>query len=90
MPTIYEIKRATATNSPYFFERKTLKFFNQTMKGFKVKKSPTGRTFIYAPFSDGERVMGCTFREFTGDDLVTPEMPLPRTVSEVLEYIENH
>jgi hypothetical protein len=36
--TIYEIKARTKETSPYFFSRKTMKFFGQTMKSFKVKK----------------------------------------------------
>ena len=30
--TIYDIKRMSEDKAPYFFERKTLKFFNQTLK----------------------------------------------------------
>lgn len=36
--TIYEIKRRTAETAPYFFSRKTMKFFKQTLKDFSVKK----------------------------------------------------
>ena len=36
--TIYEIKRRTEETSPYFFSKKTMKFFNQTLKDFKVYK----------------------------------------------------
>lgn len=52
-PTIYEIKRATAETSPYFFSRKTLKFFGQTMKSFKVTRCDDGRFLIYAPTKTG-------------------------------------
>lgn len=41
--TIYEIKRRTAETSPYFFSRNTMKFFEQTLKNFKVYKQSDGR-----------------------------------------------
>lgn len=52
-PTIYEIKRATAETSPYFFSRETLKFFGQTMKSFRVDRCDDGRFLIYAPTKTG-------------------------------------
>lgn len=36
--TIYEIKRRSQEKKPYYFDRKTMKFFNQTLKDFKVCK----------------------------------------------------
>jgi hypothetical protein len=48
--TIYEIKRLTAETAPYFFSTKTLKFFGQTMKSFKVYKQTDGRYLITAPY----------------------------------------
>ena len=47
--TIYEIKRLTATTSPHFFTRSTLKFFGQTMKSFSVRKCADGRYKMSAP-----------------------------------------
>jgi len=44
--TIYEIRDLTSQTSPYFFSKDTLKFFGQTMAGFKVKLMPDGRTRI--------------------------------------------
>lgn len=64
--TIYEIKRLTADNSPYFFVPKTLKFFGQTMRSFSVRKQSDGRYYISAPMVDrftGKRV-GTTERYF--------------------------
>ena len=46
--TIYEIKRLTKETAPYFFSRDTMKFFNQTLKDFKVKKQIDGRYKITA------------------------------------------
>ncbi len=46
--TIYEIKRRTKETAPFFFSRKTMKFFEQTLKDFKVKKMADGRYRILA------------------------------------------
>jgi hypothetical protein len=63
--TIYEIKNRTQETSPYFFERKTLKFFNQTMKSFKVYKQLDARYMITAPMYDRSgRKVGETVRYF--------------------------
>lgn len=64
--TIYEIKRRTEQSSPYFFSRKTLQFFGQTMRSFSVRKQPEGKYLISAPMMDrftGRR-MGETKRLF--------------------------
>jgi hypothetical protein len=45
---IYEIKEKTKDTEPYFFSKKTMKFFNQTLKDFKVKKQKDGRFKISA------------------------------------------
>lgn len=63
--TIHEIKRLTRDASPYFFSRKSMQFFGQTMKSFKVEKQPDGRFRISAPMKDsGGRLMGRTVRYF--------------------------
>jgi len=36
--TIYEIKRRSQEKKPYYFNRDTMKCFNQTLKDFKVYK----------------------------------------------------
>lgn len=46
--TIYEIKRLTSETAPHYFAPKTLKFFGQTMRSFKVYKQPDGRHMIIA------------------------------------------
>jgi hypothetical protein len=64
--TIYDIKYLTQESSPYFFERKTLKFFHQTLKDFSVRKLPNGRYFITAPMRDHSgKCVGYTARYFT-------------------------
>lgn len=64
--TIYEIKELTAKNEPYFFSHKTLKFFGQTLKSFKVTKEPDGRYRVSAPMRDSitGKNMGTTVRYF--------------------------
>ena len=62
---IYDIKRLTAETSPYFFSRKTLKFFGQTMKSFKVEKQSDGRYRISANRYDYDGTyMGETIKYF--------------------------
>ena len=64
-PSIYQIKELTLDSSPYFFTPKTLRFFNQTMRGFSVKKQPDGRVKISQPMRDNAgRIMGETVRFF--------------------------
>jgi hypothetical protein len=50
--TIYDIKRATAETSPYYFSRNTLKSFGQTLRMFSVTKQIDGRYKIAAPMFD--------------------------------------
>lgn len=79
--TIYDIKYATLKNSPYYFDRKTMKFFGQRMSDFKVITSLGGRVFIYAQTYFWDRNInrnvksGYSIREFTGDDLIEIEVP---------------
>jgi hypothetical protein len=47
--TIYEIKERTQKTAPYYFDKKTLQFFGQTMRSFKVSKQEDGRYKISAP-----------------------------------------
>ena len=54
--TIYEIKEKTKVTAPYFFCRDTMKFFDQTLKDFKVKKQSDGRYKISAPSGKFETV----------------------------------
>ena len=70
-PTIYEIKRATETSAPFFFARKTLEFFGQTMKSFSVWQEK-GRVFIAAKIFDRDgQDMGWTRREFKNGKLIS-------------------
>ena len=46
--TIYEIKRLTRETAPYFFSPKTMRFFGQRLKDFKVYKQRDGKFLIVA------------------------------------------
>jgi hypothetical protein len=50
--TIYEIKKRV-TNAPFFFTTKSMKFFSQTLKSFKVRKLENGNFYIFAPHKHG-------------------------------------
>lgn len=62
--TIYDIKYRTMETAPYFFDRKTLKGFGQTLKSFKVSKCEDGRYFISAPIILDGKEVGQTRRFF--------------------------
>lgn len=62
--TIYEIKRRTSKTAPHFFDRGTMRFFNQTLKDFTVKKQPDGRFLIAASSVGDGKEMGTTVRYF--------------------------
>ena len=47
-PTLSDIKRTTKREMPYFFDKKSMKHFGQTMKSFKIHRSPSGRCYLYA------------------------------------------
>ncbi len=61
--TIYDIKRLTSETSPHFFERSTMRFFNQRLKDYSVCKQSDGRYRIYCPFGPG-RPKGETVRYY--------------------------
>lgn len=88
-PTIYEIKYAIQVKSPYFFTRDSMRFFNQTMRDFHVRKSPSGKIFIYAASYWDNRLMGYTFREFIDNDLVNPHGNF-KSISDINSYINTH
>lgn len=61
---IYEIKR-NVTNAPEFFTRKTMKFFNQTLKDFSVRKVGENRYELTAPMRDNNgKIIGYTKRVY--------------------------
>lgn len=78
LPSLGEIEELTHGASPHFFDRDTLRFFGQRKSMFRIKRSPAGRIFVYAPSywrnhdGPGVRLMGFTLREFTGTDLALP------------------
>lgn len=63
--TIYQIKELTQDTAPHYFTRKTLQFFGQTMKSFKVYKQEDGRFMIVAPMKERSgKVIGESVRYF--------------------------
>jgi len=86
MITIYDIKNSL-NESSHFFDRDTMKFFGQTIKDFKVKKSPLGRIFIYAPSYWDGKLMGFTFSEFIDNKL--QNIPL-NTLIDIEEFIKEN
>ncbi len=62
--TISEIKRRTEDTQPYFFSRKTLQFFGQTMRSFRVIKLDDGLYCVTAPMLCQGRKVGDTVRYF--------------------------
>ncbi len=55
-PTIYEIKRLTKEKAPYFFSKNTMKFFNQTLRDFKVESLKNGRYKISAKSGNNKTI----------------------------------
>tara|TARA_R110001592_G_C13161730_1_gene748986 strand:- start:291 stop:548 length:258 start_codon:yes stop_codon:yes gene_type:complete len=62
--TISDVAQLTSETSPYFFDKKTMKFFGQTMRSFKVYKQDDGRYLITAPMINGGKKVGTTQRYF--------------------------
>ena len=61
--TIYEIKQEIEEKSPYFFSKKTLRFFGQKLTDFKTK-TMGGDIYIYAPSYWDKKLMGYTVKRF--------------------------
>ena len=63
--TISDIKYLTEETAPYFFDKKTMRFFNQTMKDFKVTRHGNDKFYISAPrpFGTTERIFNPFTRE---------------------------
>jgi len=90
IPTIYDIKYDIQEKSPYFFSRKTLQFFNQTMKDFMVRKSPRNRIFIIAASYWHNRLMGYIFREYVDHNLIQVNGVDDHDADAILNYIHTH
>jgi hypothetical protein len=89
-PTISQIKTATSETAPMFFCKENMKGYQQTMKTFKVVKSPKDNIYIYSQKLDGNGYpCGVTFRKFEDNKLKFIDIPA-WNVREVLEYIENN
>lgn len=89
-PTISEIKSRTLKKAPYFFSKNTMKFFGQRMSDYKVKRSPKGKIFIYAPtYDDLGNKMPYTFREFKNNDLIY-STKMFESESDIKKYISKN
>jgi hypothetical protein len=66
---IYQIKRETQETAPFFFSRENMKFFNQTLRDFRVKRQRDGRTRISAPIRQYSKGRGSRYfhYDYTGD-----------------------
>ena len=54
--TISEIKKLTSETEPYYFSRKTMRWWGQRMSDFSVIKCEDGRYRIQAPSKYGDSV----------------------------------
>ena len=52
--TIYDIKRNIDETGSYFFSKKTMRFFRQTLGDFKVNRCGNDKFFISAPMPHGK------------------------------------
>ena len=52
-PTVYEIKRWTCEDSPYFFSRNTMRFFKQKLSDFKIERTDEPNKFLVSARSLG-------------------------------------
>jgi len=73
--TIYDIKRMTSETESYFFAKKTLKFFGQTMKSFKVYKIDEENYLITAPIKRRDMVVSQTRENF---NIITKKFTTPK------------
>ena len=69
--TINEIKKRTQKTAPHFFSRDTMRFFNQKLRDFKVKKLNDTEYLVYADSYWFGNFMGVTIRVF---DTTTNEL----------------
>lgn len=89
--TISDVKSDTLATSPHYFDRASMKFFGQTMRDFKVRKSPKGKFFILAKGKNGY-----SFRQYVpGKRMGHGELRVVRgviapTLPQIESYIRNH
>jgi hypothetical protein len=89
-PTIYEIKKATSETAPMFFCRDNMGGEHQTLKDFKVVKSPKDNIYVYCQkFDRNGYPSGVTFRQFEDNKLKFLDIPA-WNVREVLDFIEKN
>ena len=87
--TISEIIKKTKVKMPFFFSRKTLSAFGQTLSSFTVVNSKSKRVFIYAPMKDSRGVkMGFDIREYKSGDLLNVKIPISvNTSAKIKSYL---
>jgi hypothetical protein len=71
-PTIYDVKYLTAGKQPFFFSRKTMAFFCQTLRDYSVCRTDDPRVFCISAlmYARGQlKAVGVTSRYFAIDDL---------------------
>jgi len=86
--TISQIKHLTEDKEPHFFTLKTLRFFGQAMRDFKVIHKGE-RVFILAPAKMGTAPVGYTFREFNPSRGTLDHLPCGDTLQEIEQFIES-
>ena len=63
--TIYEVKAIHEQKDPdYFFNKKTMRFFGQTLRSFSVQYLGNDKYRISAPMRFEGKVVGCSVRIF--------------------------
>jgi hypothetical protein len=85
--TIYEIKRRTKETSPYYFDKKTMRFFGQRLKDFKVRQCRNNKNvyLLTAPSYDfNGNYMGDTQSYFdkTTNEIRSTIVSQSRTIKE--------
>ena len=72
--TVYEIKERLGTSSHYF-DRATLRFFNQTLRAFRVKKINKTQYLVYAPSYWNGVFMGISQQIYNADSNTLLDVP---------------
>lgn len=93
MYTIQQIKEIVDKSGSHYFEKSTMRFFNQRLSSFHVLQSHSGRYFIACRSTWSGRLMGYSFAEFNPNN---KENPLPyiwhpnfKNLSEVKNFIKD-
>ena len=74
-PTVYDIKRELV-NAPYFFDRRTLRTFRQTLKSFTVHRLTDTTFLLSAPIILDGRYVGNTKRIWNAVERTLSPVPI--------------